>query len=525
MCFLLGELGAMFPPGLLSIYRHLAMFQVLIPAVLRTNEKFGYNSQATPISNGVVPPSAPPPKPASAFGRPHGPAAIHSPARRWRIRTTMQSSLVRNPVSWTIWVLMCLGGLQCAFAQIDAKAVAPSEDETELTFERDIWPIFRAHCFDCHGATDAIEGGLDLRQVRRMVQGGESGPAITPGAPQSSYLLDRMVSGEMPPGEHRVSEPEIGVVRRWLSQGAKTAREEADVIPSGLGVTAEERAYWAFQAIQANANPADLDHHGSNPIDVHLRQAMPSGFRFSPEASRRVLIRRLYHDLWGLPPSIEDMDRWAADEAPDWFSRLVDQLLDSPRYGERWGRHWLDIAGYADSEGYTTADAERAWAWKYRDYVIRSFNDDKPLDQFIIEQLAGDELAGPRDGDLTPQQVELLTATGFLRMAADGTGSGADNPAARNQVIGDTLRIVTTSFLGMSVAWRSVMTIATIRFHKQIIIRCEPFSSPLWTGLAGSRQEPAWSRCTPKPIASKPPQSSRKLALSRKKKPQDSPSS
>ena len=142
--------------------------------------------------------------------------------------------------------------------------------------------------------------------------------------------------------------------------------------------------------------------------------------------------------------------------------RLIDELLSSPHYGERWGRHWLDIAGYADSEGATTQDAVRPWAHKYRDYVIRSLNADKPLDRFLEEQLAGDELAGPVQGDLTPQQIELLTATGFLRMAPDGTGSGGvDQNLARNDVIAETIKIVSTSLLGMTVGcahWQSMIT-------------------------------------------------------------------
>ncbi|MCH5375974.1 MAG: DUF1549 and DUF1553 domain-containing protein, partial [Planctomycetes bacterium] len=144
--------------------------------------------------------------------------------------------------------------------------------------------------------------------------------------------------------------------------------------------------------------------------------------------------------------------RWQNHNSDDWYEQLVDALLDSPHYGELWARHGLDVAGYADSEGYTLSDAERPWAWKYRDYVIRAFNNDKPFDRFIVEQLAGDELAGPIQGDLTAEQIELLSATGFLRMAADGTGSGDNSPEARNKVMADTVKIVSSSLLGMSVA-------------------------------------------------------------------------
>jgi hypothetical protein len=172
---------------------------------------------------------------------------------------------------------------------------------------------------------------------------------------------------------------------------------------------------------------------------------------FADDADRQTLILRAYFDLTGLPPASEQLLQWKNDPADDWYARMIESLLASPHYGERWARHWLDVAGYADSDGYTVNDTERAWAWKYRDYVIRSFNADKPFDRFITEQIAGDELAGPKQGDLTAEQIELLTATGYLRMAADGTGSGEDNPTARNQVIGDTIKIVSTSLLGLSV--------------------------------------------------------------------------
>jgi len=338
------------------------------------------------------------------------------------------------------------------FVVLQASAFAANEP---LTFEKHIRPIFRAHCFDCHGATDEMKGGLDLRLVRFMQRGGESGAAIEPGHPDDSYLIDRLRNGEMPPGEGRVPEEEIAILERWIAEGAQTARPEPESIGPGLGITPEERSFWSFQPIQRPEIPA-AESFGTaadirTPIDALVLKSMPDGIGFSPDADRRTLITRAYFDLIGLPPSPEEMAAALQDTEADWYDRLLTSLLSSPHYGERWGRHWLDIAGYADSEGYTTQDAERPWAWKYRDWVVRSLNDDKPFDQFITEQLAGDELAGPINGDLTEQQIDLLTATGFLRMAADGTGSGADNAESRNQVMADTLKIVGTSLLGLSV--------------------------------------------------------------------------
>lgn len=352
--------------------------------------------------------------------------------------------------TWVCTLCVCLvPEVLWAAETTDAPAAA------QLTFEQHIRPILRAHCLDCHGAVDEVEGGLDLRQVRLMQKGGDSGPAVDSDHPEESLLLQRVRAGEMPPGNTKLSATEVETLARWLQQGAKTVRPEPENIPPGLGLTPEERAFWSFQPVRrpdVPAVPPAAADRIRNPIDAFLLAAMPPGLSFAPDADRATLIRRLYVDLTGLPPALTDQQRWQSDAGGDWYERLIEELLASPQYGERWGRHWLDVAGYADSDGYTVADAERAWAWKYRDYVVRSFNQDKPFDRFIHEQLAGDELAGPITGDLTPEQTELLTATGFLRMAADGTGSGADNETARNQVIGDTLKIVSTSLLGVSLA-------------------------------------------------------------------------
>jgi len=324
----------------------------------------------------------------------------------------------------------------------------------DVTFERDIRPILRAHCFDCHGATAELKGGLDLRQVRRMQQGGESGTAIVPGNADGSLLIERVRSGEMPPGVVKLTPQEMDTLSHWIAGGAKTARPELEIIPPGLGITPEERAFWSFQPIHRSAEPVvrdDVQSRVRNSIDAFLLARMPEGLTFADDTDRHTLILRTHFDLTGLPPSADQILQRINDPSEDWYARLIESLLASPNYGERWARHWLDVAGYADSDGNTVNDLERPWAWKYRDYVIRSFNADKPFDRFITEQLAGDELAGPRQGDLTAEQIELLSATGYLRTAADGTGSGEDNPAGRNQMIGDTLKIVSTSLLGLSV--------------------------------------------------------------------------
>jgi hypothetical protein len=335
------------------------------------------------------------------------------------------------------------------------QANGKANDSTELSFERDIRPIFREYCFDCHGATDEIEGGLDLRLVRLLLAGGDSGPAIVAGDAAASHLLQRVEDGDMPPGETRVDAEKIATLRRWVDAGAVTLRAEPESIGPGIPLSEEDRNYWAYRPVVRPPVPNrdQIAQHGDrirNTVDALLAVEMSEGLEFSPDADRFTLIQRLYDDLLGLPPTRRELDRWMEATESDWYEKLVDTLLDSPHYGERWARHWLDAAGYADSEGFTETDAPRIWAWRYRDYVIRAINEDRPLDQFVREQLAGDELAGPRQGDWTARQIELLTATGFLRLAADGTGSGDNSIEARNKTIADTLQIVGTTLMGTS---------------------------------------------------------------------------
>src|SRR5213075_2442424 len=188
-------------------------------------------------------------------------------------------------------------------------------------------------------------------------------------------------------------------------------------------------------------------------IDRFILSALEAkGQTLNREANRTTLIRRVSFDLTGLPPTVHEIDSFLADNSENAYERMVDRYLASPRYGERWGKYWLDIAGYAESNGYFSADSDRPHAWRYRDYVIRSFNADKPFDRFIQEQLAGDELIPPPYTNLKPEPIELLVATGFLRMGPDGTGSpNAEQIVARNQVVGDAIKIVSTGLLGLTV--------------------------------------------------------------------------
>jgi mono/diheme cytochrome c family protein len=323
-------------------------------------------------------------------------------------------------------------------------------------FERDVRPIFKAYCLDCHGGGAELKGKLDLRLARTARRGGKSGPAMVAGQPDESLLLTRMQDGEMPPGEKKVPPGQVAVIERWITAGARTLREEPESLPPGIDITPEERAYWAYQPIRRpdppQVQPADRARMRT-PIDAFLLAKLRArGASFVAEADKLTLLRRASFDLIGLPPSRAQIDAFLADGAADAYERMIDRLLDSPHYGERWARHWLDVAGYADSDGNGNDDTPRPYAYKYRDYVIRSLNDDKPLDRFIIEQLAGDELVPRPWSNLKPGQAETLAATGFLRTAVDGTSTGApDQAIAANQVVADTLKIVGSTFLGLTV--------------------------------------------------------------------------
>ncbi|HZZ78235.1 MAG TPA: PSD1 and planctomycete cytochrome C domain-containing protein, partial [Gemmataceae bacterium] len=331
--------------------------------------------------------------------------------------------------------------------------VLHAQETKTVSFEKQVRPLLKAHCFECHGDTAKPKGGLDVRLARLLIAGGKTGAAVVPGKAHASLLIERVRSQEMPPGKRKLTKDEIALLERWIAQGSKTDLAEPKALAAGFHITEEERAFWSFQPIR---NPEPPRVKGQDrvrtPIDAFLLAKLEAkGLTFSPEAGKRTLIRRLSFDLTGLPPTPKEVDDFLKDESADAYERLVDRLLASPQYGERWGRHWLDIAGYADSEGGSASDTPRASAYRYRDYVIRSFNADKPFDQFVIEQLAGDELLRPPYDKIAPADLDKLIATGFLRMGPDGTGAGdVDAKLARNQMIADTLQIVSTSLMGLT---------------------------------------------------------------------------
>ncbi len=345
---------------------------------------------------------------------------------------------------------LALAGLGCLLFPV----LAFSQGKAGNHFEDAVRPILKAHCFECHGEGKRLKGGLDVRLKRTLVAGGDDGPAIVPGDAKKSTLLEKLRTGKMPPGKRKLTPAEIDKIARWIDGGATTAKAEPDKLATGFQITDADRQYWFYQSVRKPSIPKVRDAARiRTPIDAFILAKLESkGLTFAPDADRRTLIRRASFDLLGLPPTPAEVEAFVADASPDAFEKLLDRLLASPHYGERWGRHWLDVAGYADSEGYSSADAVRPTAYLYRDYVIRSFNADKPFDTFIHEQLAGDELVTLPYAKLPPEQLDKLIATGFLRTAPDGTATKDVNlKEACNQTVADTLHIVSSALLGITV--------------------------------------------------------------------------
>jgi hypothetical protein len=349
--------------------------------------------------------------------------------------------LHRRELAWS-WILaLCVAG--------GGQSVQSADDPPK--FESHVRPIFKAFCFDCHGGGEEPRANLDLRLKRFAVRGGDSGPSIGPGDAAGSLLVKRLKSGEMPPGEKKVPADQIALIEAWIAASAPTVRDEPDQLPPGIDITPEERAYWFFQPLVRPDIPA-VENTCLGPVDAFVYEKLRTAqLDFAPQADRRTLIRRAYHDLTGLLPDQVEIMEFETDPNPDAFDRLIDRLLASPHYGERWGRHWLDVAGFAESDGDGNADTVRPFAWHFRDYVIRSLNADKPFQRFLLEQLAGDELVPAPWNNLTPDQVEILSATGFLRTVIDATQGTADEQAAANQVVADTIKVIGSSLYGLTI--------------------------------------------------------------------------
>jgi hypothetical protein len=387
--------------------------------------------------------------------------------------------------------------LLALLAGLPQSASADDTSGADRLFTLKILPLLKGKCFGCHGeGPQDIRGGFDMQSRSGLLKGGESEePSIVPGHPAESPLYQAVMweGYEMPPKENdRLTKQETELIRRWIADGApwpdaeaqlaiqkreRSVRENEDgvIVPTsgGLAESWTYRRYqrediWAFQPLQ-KVDIERLNEEGRHPVDWFLEQRMrAAAAEPAPRAKPLTLIRRATYDLTGLPPTPAETARFLADWQRDSdvaWSHLVDRLLASPHYGERWGQHWLDVTRYADTGGMSN-DFERSNMWRYRDYVVRSFNSDKPYDQFVIEQLAGDELAdqsvraregGSEEsvrqaqltGDYTDQEAEWIVATGLLRLGP-WDNAMVETDEARQIYLDDVVNVVGQTFLSMT---------------------------------------------------------------------------
>jgi len=315
-------------------------------------------------------------------------------------------------------------------------------------FKDKVSQIFENNCLMCHGA-DVQRSGLDLRTQESILKGGSRGPAIVPGNAEKSVLYRLITHKEepaMPMGGARLPQADLDLIANWInSLTPNTKMVAAEILPvrnPGYSITEKDRQFWSFIKPARPVVPT-VKSRGwvRNEIDAFILSELEKNALLpSPPAEPRVLLRRVYYDLIGLPPSPEEMEAFLKDPSENAYRQVIDKLLASPHYGERWGRHWLDLARYADSGGYEF-DYDRPHAWRYRDYVIKSFNEDKPYDQFIREQLANDQLK--------PDDPEALIATGFTRNGP--TVDNANNEETRMDELDDMVTTTSSLFLGMTV--------------------------------------------------------------------------
>jgi len=330
--------------------------------------------------------------------------------------------------------------LALAFLPLVAAAAEPVP-----SFEKQVAPLLEARCLKCHNPAKS-RGDLDLSTRAALLKGGEAGAVVAPGQTADSPLFDKVRDGKMPPGQ-ALSETEVELLRRWIDAGAPWSEGMALKPPAGAEKGRAGSDWWSLQPIKRPGVPAVHNRDWvRTPIDAFVLAALEAkGLSPAPEADRRTLIRRVTFDLTGLPPTPEEIDAFLKDGAPDAYEKLVDRLLARPEYGERWGRHWLDVVRFAESHGYEE-NTLRPNAWPYRDYVIRAFNDDIPYPRFVREQLAGDAVPG---GDFLTR-----AATGYLVGGPHdlvGNGVPAEQLQQRMNDLADMVSLAGTTFLGLTV--------------------------------------------------------------------------
>ena len=340
---------------------------------------------------------------------------------------------------------------------VDLTAPLPtlSDEQAASFYDQEVRPILEARCFKCHGDGKRPKGGLRLNHRSRLLRGGASGPAWNESDPRNSLILSaiRYETYEMPP-DGKLPAEQIEVLTRWIRLGAPYSGTEAEtpaeVEPKAHGPTVNEqtRNHWSFRRVTRPEPPVPADAEWrEHPIDAFVRHGLEQAeITPAPIASRHALLRRVTYDLLGLPPTPEEVQAFVSDDAPDAWERLIERLLASPHYGEKWGRHWLDLVRYAETNSFER-DGVKPFVWRYRDWVIQSFNEDKPYDRFLLEQLAGDELDG-----VTPEGIDKgsVIATGYYRLGL-WDDEPADSEQARFDELDDIIMTTGQVILGMTI--------------------------------------------------------------------------
>ena len=314
-------------------------------------------------------------------------------------------------------------------------------------FEKEVLPILKANCFACHGSEKKLQGGLRLTSREDILKGGEGGPAVDLKKPDESLILMAInYDGLMMPPKGKLPKAQIEILTKWITRGLAWSDKAAAAAVKAHGVPVvddEARNFWAFQPVVQPTIPEIKNYKSriANPIDSFVLAKLEANeARPAPMASKETLLRRLFYTLTGLPPSPKEVESFVNDNSPDAYEKVVDRLLESRHYGEHWARHWLDLVRYAESNSFER-DNPKPFVWRYRDYVIRSFNSDKPYDHFLREQLAGDEL-----DEITPDSI---IATGYYRLGL-WDDEPADRPLAFYDGLDDIVATTSQTMLGLT---------------------------------------------------------------------------
>ncbi|MGO8696485.1 MAG: DUF1549 domain-containing protein [Limisphaerales bacterium] len=336
-------------------------------------------------------------------------------------------------------------GLAFLLAALAGAARAADDPAGIEFFESKIRPILVDNCYPCHSQQSTkVKGGLLLDSREGLLKGGDTGPTIKPGDPEQSLLVKAVRYTDddlrMPPKNKKLADAQIASLEAWVKMGAPDPRVAQSGSAAFQSIREKARSHWAFQPIQEPPVPAVKNKRfARTPVDKFILAGLESAhLQPSPKADKHTLIRRATFDLIGLPPTPEEVAVFQADKSPDAFAKVVDRLLASPRYGERWGRHWLDVARYADTKGYLgEEDRHYPYAYTYRDYVIRAFNEDLPFDQFLKEQIAADLLPSASD-------KRTLAALGYLTLGRRFINN-------INDIIDDRIDVVCRGMMGLTV--------------------------------------------------------------------------